>query len=105
MKRLAVVDGALVSTFAILLLLLGAGFSGSLEPKAYAGPTMGDDCKPPLSCPATAGTCAGCSAFFQTGICTSVNYSSTCTGGGANCLGTDTFTGLACNCSSNACNV
>lgn len=102
MKRLAMIDGLLVATFATLLMSLGICFGGRVETVAHASYAK-DDCLPPATCPAKSGNCAGCLAGFQTGVCTVVNYNMTCEGGGANCMGTDTVTRLTCNCSANAC--
>lgn len=103
MKRLAMIDGLLVATFATLLISLGICFGGRVETVAHASIAKGNDCLPPATCPAKSGTCAGCVAGFQTGVCQTVDYDMKCPGNAAHCLGTDTVSKLACNCSTNAC--
>jgi len=103
MKRLAVVDGLSLAAFSTLVVALACAFSGAFEQKAQAAPgAWWYTCAGPIRCPATGGaggTCFGCLPAAQLGMCDSTDtWFSWCATAAPNCVGTDSVTGLTCNC-------
>lgn len=102
MRRLAIADALTAATAALFVGLLFAVFSPLWTEEAHARPWW-ISCQTPIVCPGTSGTCTGCVAGAQVGVCSTTWVPTTCAGVPANCAGLDTITGLVCNCSTNAC--
>src|SRR5579885_2488990 len=68
MRRLAIIDG-LISVAAVLFVgLLVMTVAGVQPTEAYARPWW-ISCQTPVVCPGSSGTCGGCVAGPQVGVC------------------------------------
>ena len=79
MRRLAIIDG-LISLAAVLFVgLLVMTVAGVQSTEANAKPVW-LSCQTPIVCPGSSGTCGGCVAGPQIGVCSTTWVPITCTG-------------------------